>query len=150
MTTLDLRFPHEVRTVLAELARMLADAAPAALLAHTRPPEDEEPEFAEQWLTGLHRRIDEDTDAARRLLNRGDFGIESVEISDEEALAALRGFAALRLALRETALGALPDEALETGTVDRRRLKAAQRHAYACYAALGEIQAALCDVISPE
>lgn len=150
MTTLDLRFPREVRTVLAELSRMLADAAPASILTHTRPPEDEEPDFADQWLAGLHRSIDADTDAARRLLDRPDFGQDPVDIAEDEAFRALRGFAALRLALRETALNALPDEALETGKIDRRHLRAAQRHAYACYAALGEIQSALCDVLSPE
>ena len=150
MTTLDLRFPPEVRSVLAELARMLADAAPAAILAHTRPPEDEEPDFTELWLAGLHRGIDADTDAARRLLDRPDFGQDPVDIAEDEALRALRGFAALRLALRETALSALPDDSLETGKLDRRKLRAAQRHAYACYAALGEIEGALCDVISGE
>ena len=145
MSTLDLRFPPEVRVVLADLAASLADAAPAAILALTEAPEDEDPEFSEHWLESLHERIDADTDAAVRLLATPDFGVAPVILDDDDALAALRGFTTLRLTLRETALAALPDEGLETGKVDRRKLRAAQRHAYACYGALGEIQAALCE-----
>ena len=147
MPTLDLRFPTEVRGVLAELGRMLSDVAPASVLARTEAPEDEDPEFAEHWLAGLHERIEEDLTAVVRLLDMTDFGVAPVTLSQDESLAALRGFTVLRLTLRETALREIPDEALETGKIDRRKLTAPRRHAYACYGALGEIQAALCEMM---
>lgn len=147
MIRFDLRFPPEVREVLADLARSISEDAPAAILAHACPPEDEDPDFGDQWLAGLHTGIDEDTAGAVALFENKDFGTAPVELDEHAAFAALRGFTALRLTLRETALRGLPDESLETGKVDRRKLTAAQRHAYACYGALGEIQVALCEML---
>jgi hypothetical protein len=147
MPTLDLRFPPEIRGVLAELGRMLSDVAPASVLARTEAPEDEDPEFAEHWLAGLHERIEEDLTAVVRLLDMPDFGVAPVTLSEDESLSALRGFTVLRLTLRETALREITDEAMEAGKVDRRKLTAPRRHAYACYGALGEIQAAICEML---
>jgi hypothetical protein len=147
MPTLDLRFPPEIRGVLAELGRMLSDVAPASVLTRTEAPEDEDPEFAEHWLAGLHERIEEDLTAVVRLLDMPDFGVAPVKIPEDEALSALRGFTVLRLTLRETALREITDEAMEAGKVDRRKLTAPRRHAYACYGALGEIQAAICEML---
>lgn len=148
MTTLDLKFPPEIRGVLADLGRMLSETAPAAILAITRTPEDEDPEFAGHWLAGLHERIEEDLTAVVRLFDMPDFGVGPVALSEDEALAALRGFTALRLALRETALREIPDALLESGRIDRRKLSAPRRHAYACFGALGEIQGAVCEALS--
>lgn len=147
MPTFDLRFPPEIRGVLAELGQMLSDVAPASVLARTEAPEDEDPEFAEHWLAGLHERIEEDLTAVVRLFEMPDFGVAPVVLSEDEALAALRGFTVLRLTLRETALREIPDAALESGKLDRRKLSAPQRHAYACYGALGEIQSAICEMV---
>ncbi len=147
MTTLDLRFPAEIRGVLAELARMLADVGPAALLERVQAPGYEDPDFADHWLAGIHERIEEDLTSVVSLLDMPDFGVAPVRVSENEALAALRGFSALRLTLRETALREFPDKDIESGKIDRRKIGAPKRHALACYVALGEIQSALCDLL---
>lgn len=142
----DLRFPDEVREALADLTRAVAEDAPAAILAHAHAPEDEDPEFAEHWLAELHTGIDGDTSGLLALLENKNFGTGPVELAECDALSALRGFTALRLTLRETSLREVDDEQLESGKVDRRKLTMPQRHAYACYGALGEIQMALCEL----
>ena len=149
MPSVDLRFPGEVRLALADLARLLADVAPGdGRGRQSQAPEDDDRDFAAEWLAGLRKRTKEDLGDALRLLKNPDFGEGPVVLDDNEALGALRGFTALRLTLRATALKALPDEALESGRVDRRKLAAPGRRAYACYGALGEIQAMLCEALS--
>lgn len=147
MPAIDLRFPGEVRAVLSDLGRMLSESAPAAMLQRTQAPQDDDPEFAESWLAGIHERVEEDVAAVIALFENPAFGEGPVELGDDEALAALRGFTVLRLTLRDTALREIDDEALETGRIDRRKLRIPQRHAYACYGALGEIQDALCHAL---
>jgi len=147
MPTFDLRFPEQVRRPLAELAAMIADSGAASVLARTGVPAEDDPDFAAFWLAGLRERIEGDTAAALKLLGDPRFGTEAVVLANDDALAAVRGFTTLRLALRETALEPIPDEALETGRIDRRRLSPSRRHALACYGAFGEIQGVLCALL---
>lgn len=146
MPVLDLRFPAEVRDALRRLARGFGGQLTHPIAAAARVPEDDE-DLADFWRGELRERIDADMDALRALLADPALGVGPVELGDDAALAALRGFTVLRLALRNTVLREIPDEALETGEADRQRLRPSVRHGYACYAALGELQAALCDIL---
>ena len=145
MPTFDLRFPPEVRLALHRLAEGFGPELTHPVALRAAVPHDADEDFSEVWLNALADRVDDDVAGLRHLLATQDFGAGPVTISEDEALAALRGFSVLRMAIRVTILRDIPDSDLESGEVDHRRLAPAARHAYACYGALGEIQAAICD-----
>ena len=147
MPVFDLRFHDDTRAVLAQLAETIAEAGPGAVLARSEPPPDDDPDFADGWIESLHDRIGADTEAVLALLRNPAFGSAPLELSDDEALAIIRGFTVLRLTLRETALNTIDDADLESGRIDRRRLSAPRRHALACYAVLGDLQGVFCALL---
>lgn len=147
MLKFDLRFPPEVRAALLALVEHLADAPEVRAAARHRPPSDLDPDLADIWQEALGERSDGDLDALRDLLATPHFGESEVHLPEAATLAALRGFSQARLAIRTKLLASLSDERLEVGDIDRRKLSPGTRHAYACYNALGEIQAVLCEML---
>lgn len=148
MIAIDLTLPREIKPILSLLARRLTEISIDAVDERSAPPDGEDEEFSEIWTEELRESARADLNSACDLLENTDFGVRKTLCEESAAFAAVRGFAALRLAMRKYALREIPDAELESGKILSPDLPLGKRHAYACYCAFGEIQSALCEILS--
>lgn len=104
------------------------------------PPSSVDGELHHSWQEDLQLQLDHDLRVLRKLVAASDFGVGVVSLTETSAEAVLRACSALRLKIRETLLGAISDEVLESGSVDFQKLNPLQQQSYGAYAFLAGLQ----------
>lgn len=127
-----------------EIFRKMVDALAVSLdgdsCSRHHPPQSIDAELHPIWQEELHLQLDDDLRVLRKLVASGDFGVGVVSLTETSAEAVLRACSALRLKVRETLLGAISDDVLESGSVGFEALNPVQQQSYATYAFLAGLQ----------
>lgn len=97
-------------------------------------------DLREAWTQGLLESLQNDLDALNDLFMELGAGAGVLEVSDEQSERILRAASALRLRLRESCFRDIPEEALETGKVDFRKLSPEDQRVYGVYLFLAHLQ----------
>ena len=133
--------------------RIMRDTVAAVLDRDVWRPPDHLPEddvdLAEFWVADLRESHDEDLAALRVVVGDPRLGSGIVEFADQLAESAARACSTVRLYLRRTSLARIPDEVLESGGLDVRRLHLEQRRLYLGYVFLGLLQELLVTALDP-
>lgn len=139
MSRLEFRLDLESVLPLLEHVRPLMEELSNELASLNSPPEDDEL-ISEFWSTDLLNSQRKDLAAIAALFDDDFLESGRAAIDEEDADLILRGCAAIRLKLRQSALGEISDEILETGDFEIEELSHEQRLGYASYALFASLQ----------
>jgi len=139
MKRIEVKLALPVVAPLLDVIKELADglrtrpAGPAGL-------PDVDLDFSVEWTRELAQGQSNEIDALLGLFGDDFFKEGVVAFDDENAELIVRACAAIRLRLRETSLGPVGDEVLESGDLDLNSLDTAKRRAFMCYLFLATVQ----------
>ena len=102
--------------------------------------QDLDEELRSAWRNDLLGGQNDDCRRFLALFDRDFFSSGTVSFDEDNAESVLRACAAIRLRLRERELKSLPDEAIESGSVDVAHLGEALTKAFMCYVFLATLQ----------
>ncbi len=111
-------------------------------------PEDD-PDLLDAWKSELTATLREDCDFLLETLQRKDFGEGELQLEETTADGLIRACSAIRLKIREAALGGIGDEPLEHGAINPAELSFDQQRSYLCYLFLAGLQSEILVEIDP-
>jgi hypothetical protein len=139
MKRIEVKLSLPVVAPLLDVMRNLADDLEKHLAAPVVQA-DPDQEFQRAWSDELLAGQNAEVRLLLALFNEEFFAEGVIAFDEENAEPIVRACAALRLRLRSGQLGALSDEALESGVVEMTQLDEPLRRAFMCYLFLATIQ----------
>ena len=139
MSRLEFRLDLDSVLPLLEYVRPLMEELGNELATLNSPPDDDEL-ISEFWSSDLLNSQRKDLAAIAALFDDDFLESGRAAIDGEDADLILRGCAAIRLKLRQSALGDIPDDTLESGDFEIEELDQEQRLGYASYALFASLQ----------
>ena len=139
MKRIEVKLSLPVVAPLLDLIKATVDGL-AGHLAAPQHLQDLDEELRAAWTGDLLGGQADDCRRFLALFDREFFATGTVGFDEANAEAVLRACAAIRLRLRERELQNLPDEALESGSVDTAQLGAPATKAFMCYVFLATLQ----------
>lgn len=139
MKRIEVKLSLAVVAPLLDLIKATVDGL-AGRLAAPQHLQDLDEELRAAWQGELLGGQNDDCRRFLALFDREFFASGTVGFDEANAEAVLRACAAIRLRLRERELADLPDEAIESGSVDSAQLSEAVAKAFLCYMFLATLQ----------
>ena len=139
MNRLEFRLDIDSVFPLLEYARPLMEELNEELASLNSPPEEDEL-ISEFWSSDLMNSQRKALAAIATLFDDDFLETGRAAVDEDDADLVLRGCAALRLKLRQHALGEISDEILESGEFEIEELSQEQRIGYAAYALFASLQ----------
>lgn len=139
MNQLEFRMDVDSVRPLLECAKPLLESLNEGLASANHPPEEDEL-MVGLWSKDLLESQRKDVAAVAALFDERFLDTGRAIVDEENADFVVRGCAALRLKLRETALSELSDEALEAGELEIESFSPAQKIGYGAYLLFASVQ----------
>jgi len=139
MKRIEIKLNLEAVAPLLDRIKESVGALEGKLAAPVRPP-DSDAEMEAAWAGELLRDQKGDCQRFLAMFDQRFFADGTISLDEENAGPVLRACAAIRLNLRESAFGMVPDEALEGGKVSLEQMDQATQNAFEAYVFLATLQ----------
>ncbi len=148
MIKIDLHLQPSLARAMIDTVRSVRNDLGENLAIDLALPEDD-PDLLDAWKCELTATLREDCDFLLETLQRDEFGKGELELKDTTAEGLIRACSAIRLKIREAALGDIDDEPLEHGDLNLADLTFDQQRSYLCYLFLAGLQSEILVEMDP-